>query len=250
MIPVQIVWNLVVQQLAMRYRRAWLGLAWMVLVPLATMSIMGLALSLVFVVERTRVIGNIVVCLLPYGLFQATVSSASGSIVGNQDILRRHNVNRMVFPLSAAAISVVEYLIGSLSLLVLAPLLGMHWGWSLMTLPLGFVCLCALATGLGLLGAIGTVYFRDLSHLIQVTLSLLYWVTPIVYTLEMIPPAYRKYFYANPLVSMLAMYTEPLIHGRFPPLGCLVAGPVVAAAALALGVWVFQRRARQVVFYL
>lgn len=245
-----VIWNLVVQQLTMRYRRAWLGFAWMLVVPLATMSIMGLALGLVFSVKSTEVLGNIFVCLLPYTLFQGTVLAASNSLVGHQDILRRHSVSRIVFPMTALFVGIVEYLVASASLLALGPLIGLKLTVAAFTIPLGFVCLCTSAIGLGLMGAIGTVYFRDLSHLIQVVLSLLYWVTPIVYTLGMIPEEVRGYFYLNPLVSMLAMYTEPLIYGQTPRLLCLIVAPAVSVVLLVAGIEVFRRNARRVVFYL
>jgi ABC-type polysaccharide/polyol phosphate export permease len=195
-------------------------------------------------------LGNIVVCLLPFTLFQGGVLSASHSLVGYQDILRRHSVNRVVFPMSTLGVAAFEYLVASSSLLVLGPLLGLKLTSSLAVLPLGFACLLASAVGLGLLGSIGTVYFRDLGHLIQVSLNLLYWLTPIVYTLSMIPEPHRKWFYLNPLVSMLAMYTEPLVYGRWPAGICLWIGPVSAVVLLVAGWLIFARHARRVVFYL
>lgn len=246
----QVTWNLVVQQLVMRYRQAWLGMAWMVLTPLLTMSVMSLALSTILQVKASTLLAHIMVSTLPFSLFQSTVATMSSSLVGYQDIIRRHNVSRLVFPLSAMLLCIVEYLVGSLSLVVLGPLLHMRVGWTLLVMPLGFLCICVFALGLGLLGAIGTVYFRDLGQVIQVLLTLLYWVTPVVYTLAMIPEAYQDYYYGNPLVSMLAMYTQPLLANAIPAGRCFVIGPCVALVIFALGYVVFHRHAPRVVFYL
>jgi len=245
-----VAWGLVMQQLVMRYRRAWLGVTWMLLTPLLTMSIMSVALSLVFRIKTSELIAHILVSFLPFMLFQSIVSSASSALVAHQELIRRHNIPRLVFPISAVMLSIIEYLVASVSLLILGPMLGLRLDLSIFAVFLGFLCICLSATGLGLLGAIGTVHFRDLGHLIQVGLTLLYWMTPVIYTLSMIPDAYRKYFYANPLVSMLAMYTDPLLHGRFPPSHCILIGSTVAVGSLVVGSYVFNKKASEVVYYL
>lgn len=246
----QIIRNLVAQQLAMRYRRAWLGLAWMTLVPLLTMAVMGLAISLIFHVKSLQLVANIVAAYLPFSFFQTAVVHASGSLVGNQDILRRHNVDRIVFPLSAIAVATVEYLTATLSLLVLGPLLGMHFSSALLVVPLGFLCLLTAGVGLGLLGSVGTVYFRDLSHLIQVGFTLLYWLTPIIYRLDMLPERFRPLFYLNPVTPMILLYTEPLVAGQPPPVGAMIAAPLVAGACLLAGLALFRQMSRRIIFAL
>jgi ABC-type polysaccharide/polyol phosphate export permease len=245
-----VAWNLVAQQLAMRYRRAWLGATWMLVAPLITMAVMSVALTLVFDIKGPKLIAHILVSFLPFMLFQNTVNSASASLIAHQELIRRHNIKRHVFPISAVMLCVIEYIVASISLLILGWMLDLQVGWEMVTVVLGFLCICVMATGLGLLGAVATVHFRDLSQLIAVGLGLLYWMTPVIYMLSMMPEAYQKYFYINPLVSMLAMYTEPLLEGRFPPAHCFVIAIASAAVSLAVGAWVFKRKAGQVVYHL
>lgn len=248
---VHVVGNLVRQQLVMRYRRAWLGMLWMWLVPLATMSVMGLAITLAFRPSaEARIVPHIVVSVLPFALFQNVVTAGSASLVAHQELVRRHAVDRIAFPCSAALLATVEYLVASLVLVVLGPILGLHAGPALLAVPLGFACVLALAGGLALLGAIATVHFRDVSHLIQVALTLLYWLTPIVYTPALLPEPARDWLRLNPLTSMLALYTEPLVHGRLPDVGVFVIALSFAAVTLATGLWAFRRHAARVVYYL
>jgi ABC-type polysaccharide/polyol phosphate export permease len=249
-LDVEVTRNLVAQQLATRYRRAWMGVAWMTLVPLANMIVMGVALSAVLRVRSTEMIAHVIVSVLPFTLFQSGVLAATHSLVAYQDVIRRHSVHRAVFPLSALLVCVVEYLVASASLLVLGPLLGLRLGWAAAVVPLGFLSICGIAAGVGLLAAIGTVYFRDLGQLVQVGLNLLYWVTPIIYTREMLPEPFRAWLAANPLVSMLAMYTDPLIHDRVPPAPFLAVGPAAAVVFLVVGWALFRRHERRIVFHL
>lgn len=249
----EVVRELVAQRLAARYRRAWIGLAWMLLVPLATMSAMALAVSVVLHMRRGEILPHIVASVLAWQLFNHTVLAASHSLVASQEILRRHAVPRWVFPASAVVESVIEYLVASLMLVVLGPLLGMHVSPALLCAPLGFACLVASATGLGLLGAIGTVHLRDLGPIIQVVMGMLYWASPIIYTRDMAATAMGVapgWLLLNPLVSMLGLYTEPLVHGRWPALEMVLVAVGVSLALLLAGTLVFSARSRRVVFAL
>lgn len=242
--------NLVAQQLAVRYRRAWIGLAWVLLVPLATMTVMSAAVWLVFGLRDSEHIAHILASLLPFSLFQSTVLTTTGSLLAHQEVLRRHSVNRLAFPVAAASVALIEYLIASATVPILGAFLGMHAGPTLLTLPLGLACVWTSALGIGLLGAIGTVYLRDLTHVIQVSLNLLYWMTPVIYSLTIVSDELRPWLSLNPLAPMLSMYSEPLVHGQWPPVSFLIAGPLTAAFLLSVGLMVFRRCARHVVFAL
>lgn len=245
--------NLVAQQLSVRYRRAWLGFAWMLLVPLAAMTAMSLAVWLILAGVGGRdseFLARIVVSLPPYFLFQSAILSASGSLVGHQDILRRHSVNRIVFPVAAALVALVEYGVASLTLVMLGPWIGVHVGPEVVTMLVGAACIWVSAMGIGLIGAIAVVHFRDIQHVLQVGLNLLYWATPILYAIERVPEHLRPLWSLNPLATMLSLYTDPLVRGQWASAMALTASSATAVVLLATGIVFFRRYERQVVFYL
>src|SRR5262245_40172593 len=98
----------------------------MLLVPLATMSVVAVALSTVFRIRTSAMLSHLFVAQLPFSLFSGTVTAASQSLLAHQDIIRRHSVDRIVFPISAAIVCIVEYLVASLALVALGPFLPMH----------------------------------------------------------------------------------------------------------------------------
>lgn len=249
-LPTHVVLNLVAQQLSVRYRRAWLGFAWMLLVPLAAMSAMSLAVWLIFGARDPTYIARIVVSLPPFLLFQSTILAASGSLVASQEILRRHSVHRMVFPIAAAMVSLVEYAVASLTLVFLGPIIGIHVGPEMVSMLVGAACIWTGGIGVGLMGAIAVVHFRDLQHVLQVVLNLLYWGTPILYAIDRVPAHLRPLWDLNPLVPMLSLYTTPLVHGEWASPAALGASVGVAGVLFTLGVIIFNRHQRGVVFAL
>ncbi len=245
--------NLVAQQLAVRYRRAWLGFAWMLLVPLAAMTAMSLAVWLILAGVGGRdseFLARIVVSLPVYLLFQSTILSASGSLVGHQDILRRHSVNRMVFPISASITALVEYGVASLTLVLLGWWVGVHAGPEVVTVVIGAACIWMSAMGIGLIGAIAVVHFRDMQHVLQVGLNLLYWATPILYAIERVPEQLRPLWSLNPVATMLSLYTDPLVRGEWASGTAVMTSVGIAMVLFATGVMFFRRYERQVVFSL
>lgn len=250
----EVTWNLAAQQLAARYRRSWLGLAWLLFVPLATMCVMAFAISVAFGFGDRHFVLHMLVSMIPFTFFGSSLVAIGQSLIANQELIRRHNINRFVFPISALVLCAIEYLVASCGLVVLGPALGIHFNQTVLAALLGFVSLATLTAALGLMLAIATVHFRDLGYLIQVVLTLLYWLTPIIYTLDQVHKNMSDrafdYFYLNPMVLILPLYTDPLTKGQWPGELNMVLSPIMAVVLLGLAVWLFAAKQRRIVFYL
>jgi len=104
-----------------------------------------------------------------------------------------------------------------------------------------FVLQLGLTAGLGLFVASVTVYFRDLEHITEVLLTLLFYATPIIYSVDRVPEGYRWLTYANPLAPIMEGWRSILLDGALPAWSHLGASAALTAAALGAG-WVTFRR--------
>ena len=91
----------------------------------------------------------------------------------------------------------------------------------------------------GLLSAV-TVFYPDIKHLTEVALMILFWMTPIIYHLSMVPQQVRTLFRINPLTAYISAYQDIVYWGRWPPFETWTLAGLWAAAMLALGSWVFH----------
>ena len=96
-----------------------------------------------------------------------------------------------------------------------------------------------LAMCAGLVLATLHVHFRDTKHLLDVALQVWFWVTPIVYTVELIPERFRPLVYANPMAAFVEAYHAAVVNGQWPPAALMALLVVLSAVSASVGMLVF-----------
>ncbi len=243
----ELVYNLTLRDLKLKYKRSSLGVAWSLLNPLFMMAIYTAVFSVFLRAVRVQhywalVLGG----LLAWLFFANALGSATTSFAHSANLISKVYFPIESLPIASVAANFVNFLISLAALLVVLIVAGVHLGASLVLLPVVLIAQLALTLGLGLLVATLTVYFRDLEHLISLGLTALFYLTPVLYPLD--PSAlpagaarYIPYLYLNPLSWFLETYHAVLFYGAWPDPTRFLLMLVAAAAALAFGYGVFLR---------
>jgi lipopolysaccharide transport system permease protein len=235
------------RELVSRYAGSITGLAWTLLHPLAQLAIFAVVFSQFFRVAvpagfpGVSYTAFVAVALWPWIMFSEGLQRAMGSIGANAGLIRKvafpHSLVVFAAVLASCAVHAAGFLV------VLAVLRAAGEPIRLSGLPAAFVLLVPymlLAAGLGAALAAFQTLLRDVEHVVQVVVSMLFYATPILYPASIVPEALRPWVAANPLAWFSERLRDVLLLG-----GGLVAGDALAAAAcLAVagaGFWVFQR---------
>lgn len=252
----EVIKNFVSQDLKVKYRRSFLGFFWSLLNPLLQMAVITVVFSIIFRFPMRQYALYVLSGLVPWSFWATSVDGCCMSIISAEAMLKRQYFPKLVFPLSIIMQNLVTFVLSlGVLLLVLAPITGYVPSTALLILPLSFLCLVGVSLGLGMVAAVATVYFRDLQHLISVALNALFYLTPIIYPLEMdgagpIPHAYRYYFKLNPMYSIIEMFHRPIYNGTLPTNYEIMVAVAVAATTLGVGLWVFRRYENTLIFNL
>ena len=111
---------------------------------------------------------------------------------------------------------------------------------ALLFLPISVASLVAFTAGMGLILSALALYFRDVTHILEVVLTAWFYATPIFYGIEFVPEQYRWIFQLNPLVHLTALFREPIYYQRIPSMeGCLI-GIALGLITLVVGILVFR----------
>ncbi|HVL80691.1 MAG TPA: ABC transporter permease [Actinomycetota bacterium] len=232
---------LVSKELHVKYKRSVLGFFWSLATPLALAAVYLFVFVHVYRVPQEDFALFLLTGLLPWQFFQMATVAATNSLVDNAPLIRKVYFPRPLLPIGAVAANLVTFMggLGVLMLILLAtgrPLwLGLHW------LVVALVLQTALCVGISLALSVWNVYFRDIAQVIGIFLLVLFFLTPIVYDVTMVPAAFRALAWVNPLAPIMETYRAALFEVRTPDLGLLAAGAAEAAGALALGYLVFRR---------
>lgn len=180
------------RELKAKYKDSALGLLWGLARPLTQLVIYYVVIGQVLGAARSIPQFAIFVFagLTAWGIFSETLSASTSSIVNNAGLIKKINLPRQIFPLSASIGTLFNVGI-QFGILVLATIvLGQFpLSWNLLLLPLAFGVLWIFALAIGMILAAVNVYLRDLTHLVEVLLVIMFWASPIVYSFAFVAQA-------------------------------------------------------------
>lgn len=233
--------ELIVRDMKLRYRGSALGVAWTLLNPLAELLVLLFIFDVVLPLNIKNYGPFLFTGLLVYGWFQTSLTFATGAIVHNRELIRRPGVPSSILPIATVASTLVHFLLSLPILFVLLMIDRIQITSAVLMLPVLIAIQFAFTLSLAYPLATVHVWFRDTQYMLKVALQLLFYLTPVFYEVRTIPPRYRLLYSVNPMVPILEAYRDVLLRGRFPAPVPLVIVSVISAGLLMGGVTVFRR---------
>jgi ABC-2 type transport system permease protein len=176
---------LIRREITSRYKDSSLGIIWSLFRPIAQLLIYYFAIGIVLGAARgvPDFAVFVFIGLTAWGLFAEILSSATTSIVGNAGIIKKVYLPREVFPLSAVGSSLFAFAVQLVILIIATIVIGAPpITPDLAYAPLAFLVILTFGSAVGFLLAGLNVFFRDVQHIIDVVIVMLFWASPIVYS--------------------------------------------------------------------
>lgn len=251
----ELVATLAWKNIAVRYKQAYLGLAWAVLKPLALMAIFTLVRSFIGIDTGNLPYPLVVFTALTVWIFfQESASDGVNSVVGNTALVRKIYFPREVFPLTSVATKLVELGVGMVILTILMALYGLAPTAQVVWVPLLVLYAALAALTVSLFGAAVNVYYRDVGQALPVLLSLTMFLSPIIYPLTLVRERLLvqqaagewsnllfTLYTLNPLAGIVDGMQNALLRGTPPDWPVLLPGALAVAVLLPLSYLYFKR---------
>ncbi|AAM39916.1 ABC transporter permease [Xanthomonas campestris pv. raphani] len=239
--------------LRLRFLRSKLGALWMIIHPLMQVLIFATILSEVLAAKLPGVNNKFAYALylmagtLCWSMFAESIGKCASLFVDNGNLMKKQAFPRICLPLIAGGTVMVNNLLLFLAIIVVFAILGHSLGPQAGWLPLLMLLTLAFAMSIGLLLGIFNVFVRDIGQVVPVVLQAMFWVTPIVYTIDILPQQTRDLFKLNPLFPLVSAYQGVLLYGRAPDWMSLL--PLTAATAVLgfVSLVVFRRASAEMV---
>jgi len=236
--------ELVVRDMKLRYKRSVLGVGWSLLNPLAQLLVYRFIFEQVLPAHVPNFTSFLFSGVLVWNWFQMSLVFATTSIVDNRELIKRPGFPIGILP----AVTIISYLIHFLLalpiLLTIVVLSGTKITSSIFLLPAIIATQFILILGLAYFTSTVHVAFRDTQYLLGVMLQLLMFLSPIFYDAAAIPKRYQMLYHMNPMVNVLDAYRAVLIRGQVPDERSLLMLGLAALVLLAAGYSVFRRASR------
>ncbi|MDJ0849061.1 MAG: ABC transporter permease [Myxococcota bacterium] len=233
--------ELVARDMKIRYKRSFLGVGWTLVNPLAQLLVFDFVFRVLFRADTPNFSAFLFIGIVSWSWFSSALLQGTSAILENRDLIRQPGFPSALLPNVTVASHLIHYLITLPIVFVLLLLNGILPGTHVLWLPVLIALQYGLTLALAYLVASLHVSFRDTQYLLGIALMLGFFMTPILYTMSIVPETYLPLYEFNPMAHLIEAYRAVLLYGDAPDLDVLETLTWVTAAALLVFYLYFRR---------
>ena len=242
--------ELIARDLKVKYRRSVLGYLWSLLNPLMMMTIMTMIFSQIFRFDIPNYPLYLICGQTLWTFFNESTSQAMYSVLTNGALLKKVYIPKYIFPVSRVLSSFVTMSFSLVAIVIVLVATRTPIYWSVLLFPIPLFFLLVFSIGVGMVLSALSVYFRDVVHLYSVVTLAWMYLTPIFYSLDIVPRKVAFLIQCNPMYHYITFFRELLLYGNVPGIAIWLFCIISSFVMLGLGIFIFKKMQRNFILYL
>ncbi len=240
---------LISTELRIRYRGSVLGFLWTLMNPLLQALVMWIVFSRFGKIEEKNYALFLLSGIMTWTFFSQSISQSLTSIIKNRQLIQKIYIPKLVFPIATVTSNLVNlffFLVAFLGIAIVTPV-----GWSttiFLIVPVAAI-LYLMTVGSALLLASLNVFFRDFTHLTEILLRVLFYLTPIIYPPSLFGPEIEQLLKLNPIASPVLLARDVLYYHQVPTPELWLQSLGLSLVVFLGGLTVFTRTQEKFVYY-
>jgi lipopolysaccharide transport system permease protein len=213
----ELLYLLVLKELKIRYKNSFFGYLWAILNPFAFALVYYIAFKLVMRVEISNYSNFLISGMFPWIWFVNGLVKATASFRSNPSLVKKVKINRMILPMSNVTYEMVHFLFSLPIIIFFIVFIGggdvhLSWFWQI---PLLILQQFIFIYSISIILAITNVFIHDIEYITGIFVSLLFFLTPVVYSEDLIPKEYIFLSKLNPLFHLIVNWRGIFLNGYF-----------------------------------
>jgi ABC-type polysaccharide/polyol phosphate export permease len=239
-----LLWHMTVRHLRGQYKQSVLGYAWAILNPLSQMLILSFVFATIMRFNSDSDIPFplfLFVGLLPWIFFSSALASGTDSVVGAVSLVTKVYFPREILPTAAVFTKIVDLAFGLIILAGIMVWYGHPPSTTAVWVPVLFAIHLIFTLGLTYPLAALNLFFHDVRFLVNVALTLWFYLTPVIYPLSIVPDKYRFIYDVNPNALFIDAYRRVILYNEIPSIEKTLLGLAIAVGTFLIGYYLFKR---------
>lgn len=205
---------LTAKEIKIKYKNSFLGYLWSILNPLSLAVVFYFAFKFVMKIPIENFTLFLISGLFPWQWFSNSVAAGSTVLIGNASLIKKINFPRYFLPLATVLNDAFHYIVslpvifGFVFFYKISPTFDWVYG-----IPLLIISQIFITYGFTLIVSSVNLFFRDLERLVIIGLTILFYLTPIIYDINLVPNKFKKYFWINPLFGIIEGWHNIFLKG-------------------------------------
>lgn len=232
----EMIFSLVKRDLRGRYKGSALGFLWTFINPLLQLLIYTMVFSVIMRSGIEDYYIFLFVALVPWIFFSTSLTGGAGCIIAQQDMVKKIYFPREVLPIAHVTSQFINMLLSFIVIFVVLIFTRhpLHLN-AILCLPVVMLVEYVLALGITMVVSAVTVYLRDVEYILGILTMAWQFLTPVMYSVDMVPEQMRGIFFLNPMTPIIIAYRNILYDGTVPQLGTLLSASVIGIVILIVG---------------
>ncbi len=233
--------SLIQRELRGRYKGSVLGFAWTFINPFLQLVVYTIVFSHIMRANIEDYYLFLFVALIPWIFFSASVSAGAGCLLAQKEMIKKIYFPREVIPISFVTYQFVNMLLSFLVVFAVLLISGKGLNFlALLYLPVVMIAEYILALSITMIASALTVYLRDVEHILAIVMMAWQFLSPIMYSMDMVPEEFRGVFNLNPMTPIINAYRDILYYKQAPQISTLLHGFIFGVVLLIVGWIVFD----------
>ena len=238
----QMIFSLVKRDLRGRYKGSVFGFLWTFLNPLLQLVVYTFVFSFLLKSEVENYYLFLFVALIPWLFFSTAITGGSGSVLHQSGMVTKIYFPREVLPISHVTSAFINMLYSFIVVFIVIVIARVPVSpVALLYLPVVMIVEYFLALGITMLVSAVTVYFRDLEFILSIFMMAWQYLTPVMYSVDIVPEHLMKIFMLNPMTPITIAYRDILYYAKAPDLSTLLMAIGMSAVFMLIGLWAFGK---------
>lgn len=240
-------------ELKYKFRRSKLGILWTFLNPLLLTLLMSIVFGTVFKISINEYAPYILSGLIVWEMIVSSVVAASSSIIVSEPYIRQFNHPVSIYPLKAALVYIISFLIASFALSLWVLFLNpKNLFIGFISLPFTIILYFLIIWPICIISSLIGTKYRDYPQVMALVMQALWYVSPVFFKSDMFER--NKYVYEffkiNPITHILNLLRFPFLYGKVPSICSYIIVIVIIMILFFIAIIFIKKYEKHIIFYL
>ena len=224
-----------------KYKGSFLGVLWSFLNPLLQVLVYAIVFPYIMRIKTDHYLQYLICGVIPWTFFTTVINQGMITVRMNAGIIKKVYFPREILPISVALSGLVNFFISCIIVLVFCLFGGLGISWHLLLLPVIAIIQFFLTLGLVFALSAINIYIKDVEYIVQFILNMMFYVTPILYNVELFPEKLRQLLYLNPFTEIVTAYRDIFMYHQIPSLMPMLYVIGITAVIYFIGLFIFRK---------
>ena len=224
-----------------KYKGSFLGVLWSFVNPLLMTLVYAIVFPFILRNTTPHYVTYLIIGVLPWNWFTICISQGTTSFLTNAGIIKKVYFPREIIPISVVTSGAVNFLISCLIIAVFLICSGIGFSLNILYLPLIILIEYIVCLAIIFLTSAINVYIRDAEYIINFIIQMIFYATPILYTIDMFPVKFQSLLKLNPMVSIITSYRDIFFYKTAPNIPSLLTILVIGLVFLYICYKIFKK---------